>query len=92
MVFASGATGNVAPIATIMDTVAGTNTGLSQPVALALDGAGHIYVANSANNSITAYPVGSMGNASPTVTIGTTTDDAPVRISSLTHDARKSAG
>jgi DNA-binding beta-propeller fold protein YncE len=59
----------VAPIATI----AGSNTGLLQPVGIAVDGAGRIYVANFgagvATNSVTVYAPGTNGNASPIATI-----------------------
>ncbi len=70
-VYAAGSTGNIAPIATI----SGAATGLAYPAGIALDSSGNIYVANSetANTtssqeyapSITVYPAGSKGNASP---------------------------
>ncbi|HYK82116.1 MAG TPA: NHL repeat-containing protein [Gemmatimonadales bacterium] len=70
LVFAAGASGNVAPKATI----AGTSTGLWFPTGIALDAAGRIYVANEDNNSgytesITVYAPGASGNATPTATI-----------------------
>jgi sugar lactone lactonase YvrE len=58
---------NEAPLATI----AGSNTGLDQPVALALDPGGKIYVANQGNHSVTVYaahPSGTM-NETPLATI-----------------------
>src|SRR5690349_7497528 len=63
--YAAGASGNATPTATI----AGGNTGLSNPWGIARDGAGNIYVANAANNSIIVYAAGASGNATPTATI-----------------------
>jgi sugar lactone lactonase YvrE len=70
-VYPAGSDGNIAPIATI----SGAATGLAHPVGIALDSSGNIYVANiyTANttrslefeSSITVYPAGSKGNASP---------------------------
>src|SRR5882762_87736 len=62
-VYAPGASGNATPVATI----AGGNTGLSFPFGVALDGAGNIYVTNSASSvggstSITVYAAGASGN------------------------------
>ncbi len=51
-------------------TIGGSNTGLSYPVGIALDGSARIYVANDNNNTVTVYPAGSNGNAPPTATIG----------------------
>jgi len=42
-------------------TIAGGNTGLSSPQAIALDGAGNIYVANGFPSSITVYAAGRTG-------------------------------
>jgi len=65
-IFAAGASGNAMPTATI----AGGNTGLDDPVGIAVDGAGNIYVANGGNsNSITVYAPGASGNATPIATI-----------------------
>ena len=77
-VYASGSSGNIAPIATI----SGAGTGLAYPAGIALDSVGNIYVvnfhtANPANTStnfknnpsITIYPAGSNGNAMPTAII-----------------------
>ena len=63
-VYAAGATGNATPTATI----AGSNTGLNGPGAIALDAAGQLYVANWAG-TITVYAAGATGNATPTATI-----------------------
>src|SRR5690349_1296108 len=77
-VYAAGASGNATPTATI----AGSNTGLSVPVVIAVDGAGKIYVTNFGNNSITVYAAGASGNATPTATIagGNTGLSGPVGI------------
>lgn len=74
-VYSAGSKGNVAPIAAI----SGAATGLAYPAGVALDSEGDIYVANSftANtssylefdSSITVYPAGSNGNASPSAII-----------------------
>lgn len=67
-VYAAGASGNVAPTATI----AGTSTGLNLPVGIAVDAAGKIYVANGGSgvgSSITIYAAGASGNAAPLATI-----------------------
>jgi hypothetical protein len=68
LVYARGAKGNVAPIATI----AGSNTGLFGPASIAVDEARRIYVANLVGGSasrITVYAPGANGNASPIATI-----------------------
>lgn len=70
-VYASGATGNVAPIRTI----AGPHTGLAKPFGIALNPVnGDIYVTNrqggsSLVGSITIYSSGSSGNVAPIRTI-----------------------
>jgi 6-phosphogluconolactonase (cycloisomerase 2 family) len=69
-VYAAGSMGNVAPI----QTIAGTRTGLDNPVQLALDSSSNIYVANltypnSGNGSLTVYAAGANGNVAPTETI-----------------------
>jgi hypothetical protein len=59
-VYAAGATGNVAPIATI----SGSATGLANPLAIALDPVnGDIYVGDG--NSVLFYAAGSNGNVAP---------------------------
>jgi len=55
--------GNVAPVRQIR----GFSTELIGPVALALDSNGDLYVSNNA--SITVYPAGTSGNATPSQTI-----------------------
>ncbi len=67
LVYAAGASGNVAP----SDSIVGNKTGLSNPTAVALDAAGRIYVANT-NNTITVYPAGASGNVAPVDSIGGT--------------------
>jgi len=71
-VYAPGASGNATPTATI----AGGNTGLLFPYAIALDGAGNIYVTNAdgvtdpgGTTGIRVYAAGASGNATPTATI-----------------------
>ena len=64
-VYALGATGNVAPVRTII----GPSTGLFGPYGIVLDGIGNLYVANLANNSITVYPPGADANVAPIHTI-----------------------
>ncbi len=65
-VYAAGATGNVAPVATIT----GSDTGLSAPQGIAVDGAGNVFVANLTgglleNGSVTVYAAGSNGDVAP---------------------------
>ena len=71
-VYTPGASGNATPTATI----AGGNTGLLFPYAIALDGAGNIYVTNAdgvtdpgGTTGIRVYAAGASGNATPTATI-----------------------
>ena len=74
-VYPAGSDGNIAPLATI----SGKATGLSFPVGIALDSSDNIYVGNffianvknalNLGGSITVYPAGSKGNASPSATI-----------------------
>jgi sugar lactone lactonase YvrE len=63
--YPAGASGNRAPVATIV----GNNTGLGSPVAIDVDAAGNIYVANLF--SVTVYPPNPTGtlNEAPTATI-----------------------
>ena len=71
-IYAAGARGNVAPIATI----GGANTGLVHPRGIALDAAGRLYVANGSltgtSGSITVYSAGATGDAAPIATIAGT--------------------
>jgi len=69
-VYPASAVGSPSPIMTI----SGPSTQLDDPVAIALDAAGNIYVANQGSpagnpDSITIYPAGSNGNVAPTATI-----------------------
>ncbi len=63
-VYSVGSTGNVAPI----QTIGGSNTGLSSPSGIAVSG-GKIYVANGSDNTVTIYPASSTGNVAPSATI-----------------------
>lgn len=65
MVYAVGATGNAAPV----DSIVGDKTGLSTPTAIALDG-GRTYVANYWNSTVTVYAAGASGNVAPIDSIG----------------------
>jgi hypothetical protein len=49
--------------------LSGSLTGLSQPVGIAFDSTGNLYVANSGNNTITVYAPNSSGNVAPIRTI-----------------------
>ncbi len=64
-VYASSATGDAPPIATIE----GGGTRLSNPKGIALDSKGNIYVANWPFGSITVYAAGSNGDVFPTAII-----------------------
>jgi sugar lactone lactonase YvrE len=71
-VYAAGATGNAAPVATI------SGPGVYGPGGIALDRAGRLYVANSGwtggDGFLTVYAPGATGSATPTATIaGTST-------------------
>jgi hypothetical protein len=68
--YSSGSTGNVSPVATI----SGMATGLNNPQGIAVDSTADVYVsnygsANGGSDSVTVYPSGSSGNASPSSTI-----------------------
>ena len=64
-VYAPSAPGNAAPIRTI----SGAQTGLSNPLGVALDSAGCLYVANILGSSVTIYAPGTTGNAAPRRTV-----------------------
>jgi sugar lactone lactonase YvrE len=67
-VYAAGASGAAAPVATI----AGGSTGINYPVGVTLDTSGRLYVANFSANTVTVYaanPVGTITSA-PVATIG----------------------
>jgi sugar lactone lactonase YvrE len=70
-IYPAGVTGSVAPVATI----AGSNTGLNWPIAIAVDAAGRIYASNidqlnQGNDRITIYAAGATGNVAPVAAIG----------------------
>lgn len=69
-IYPAGSTGQVPPNVVI----AGSATGLDDPHGIALDGSGNIYVVNDGSNngdadSLTVYPAGSTGNATPSAVI-----------------------
>ena len=69
-VYPAGSNGDASPTATI----AGADTGLSEPQGIVLDSSGSLYVSNSnggtsQGGSVTVYPAGSSGDAAPTATI-----------------------
>ena len=61
--YAPGANGNVAPIATLT----GPATGVEQPLGIALDPAGHLWVDSA--GGIVEYPAGANGNVAPIAAI-----------------------
>ena len=67
-VFAAGASGNTAPIRTI----AGAATGLVQPLGMAFDSHGHLYVAQGHDSTapIEEFAANANGNVAPIATIG----------------------
>jgi 6-phosphogluconolactonase (cycloisomerase 2 family) len=75
-VYAPGANGNVAPVRTI----AGSNTGILAPKAVALDPAGRIYVANQLANTVTIYAHGANGNVAPVAKITGVSNPSAVTI------------
>ena len=64
-VYAAGSNANTAPSATIT----GGDTDLVEPVGIALDSGGKIYVADPGATSVFVYPAGSNGNVKPSATI-----------------------
>jgi hypothetical protein len=69
-IYPAGHRGNAAPLVTIT----GDHTGLGEPLGIAVDATGKIYVANliggaDATGSVTVYSPGSAGDAPPLVTI-----------------------
>jgi hypothetical protein len=66
--YAGGASGNVAPMATLSHAA----TGLDGPRGVLVDSFGDLFVANSLNNSVTEYSEGSKGNTAPKATISGT--------------------
>jgi hypothetical protein len=96
-IFSAGSNGNVAPIATITGTKTKDDTGLNEPVGLALDSAGDIYVLNSNggpdnSGSITVYPDTANGNVAPKATIANGTKDKRTKFESPAGMAQDSAG
>jgi DNA-binding beta-propeller fold protein YncE len=65
LVFAIGASGDVAPIRTIE----GAATGLSLPIGIDLDADGFLYIANRVGGTVTVYPKDGAGNLAPTRTL-----------------------
>jgi len=63
-VYAAGARGNVAPIATIQGSYGADK--MSAPSGIGLDSSGNIYVSGQDSNSVSVYPPGSNGYAQPT--------------------------
>jgi hypothetical protein len=65
-VFAPGASGNVAPVATLT----GSKTGLANPFGVVVDAAGRVAVMNGGGaNTVTEYAPGASGNVAPIATI-----------------------
>jgi 6-phosphogluconolactonase (cycloisomerase 2 family) len=62
--YAANANGNVAPIGTL----SGAASGVLQPLGIALDPAGHLWVANAGD--LSEYAVGATGNTAPIATLG----------------------
>ncbi len=66
LVYAAGASGTAAPVATI----SGASTGLNQPCGIAVDpSTGTIYVSNEGDNSIRTFAAGANGNVAPTAVL-----------------------
>ncbi len=96
-VFSAGSNGNVAPIATIAGTKTRDDTGLNNPVGLALDSAGYLYVLNNtggpdSEGSITVYPSNANGNVAPKATIANDAKDKRTQFHSPSGMALDSAG
>ena len=92
-IFSANSDGNVAPIATI----AGDKTGLVDPVGLALDSAGALYVLNDtggddSRGSITVYPPDANGNVAPKATIADGAHDKQTQFNTPRGLALDSAG
>jgi 6-phosphogluconolactonase (cycloisomerase 2 family) len=67
-VYAAGANGNAAPIRTITSQFTST-LNLVQPVGIALDAYGNVYVANSGISTVAVFAAGANGNVAPIRTI-----------------------
>jgi hypothetical protein len=59
----------LSPGGAVLATITGGATGLSDPQGVAADAAGHAFVANLGNDSITEYAAGAKGNVAPIATI-----------------------
>src|SRR5580700_1647491 len=59
--YAAGASGNVSPI----DTIAGGNTQLTEPLGMAMNAKGELFVANGDASTIVVFAKGASGNATP---------------------------
>ncbi|MBV9270224.1 MAG: hypothetical protein JO165_03965 [Candidatus Eremiobacteraeota bacterium] len=66
-VFANGANGNAAPIATI----SGNKTLLNGPTQMAVNSSGELFVGNTGGFNILGFPHGSNGNVAPNVNLST---------------------
>src|SRR5580704_15802837 len=73
LVFAPGASGNVAPVRTI----SGVSTGLSTPIGIGVDSQGSVYVANREGGSVTVYPALANGDVAPVRTLTASGMSAP---------------
>ncbi len=96
-VYAPGATGEVQPIRTISGTNDSDQTGLDDPIALAIDSAQNLYVLNSGlhNNgagSIRVYSPTANGNVSPIRTIANDASGPKTHFQSPVGMALDSAG
>jgi sugar lactone lactonase YvrE len=96
-IFSAGSKGNVAPIATIVGTKTIDNTGLNDPVGLAINSGGDIYVLNSNggsdnSGSITVYPADANGNVAPKAIIANEAKDKRTQFHQPTGMALDSAG
>jgi 6-phosphogluconolactonase (cycloisomerase 2 family) len=60
-VFSPNSNGNIAPARIIQ----GAATGLNEPLGIALDASGNLYVSNHAGNSVTIFAAGANGNVAP---------------------------
>ena len=96
-IFSAGSKGNVAPIATIVGTKTIDNTGLNDPVGLAINSGGDIYVLNSNggsdnSGSITVYPSDANGNVAPKAIIANEAKDKRTQFHQPAGMALDSAG
>jgi len=66
LVFASGASGNVAPVAQLV----GATTGLLTPSGVAIDPGGGYWISDASANTLSKFAPAANGNVAPLVTIG----------------------